>query len=570
MRETQADWSSPTGTVSLFNTSVDLRPGALTQDYKAAFSYGPNQIADLASGSVDTVWRARVVSASLSTSIAISRGSGSDTTFSSEVTLFTFAHNNSGTISEVDLGFGSDGRAVVCAERVDDFGDSKIWLYWFNPFVNDFVFQQFQTGSRSPRIILDNPEDVANSDLLLFYINKSDGSLKYRQQRDQYGTEYSVATPLSLVISGGVSSNNFTFISGSNITLVGTGILEAVNANFSGTFVGSASYATTTGTSSMFVDPEQFSGIFTGSVFGEYTGVFSGTYDDGITITSGSALSGTFYGYMSGNFAYAVTNSVTGVVGRRRVGTFGPYTSSWGVHTGSISGSLLTGSFGPPPTNNLLFASINSGSGWSGSITGSGFVVEYNNGSYTGTPSTFNDTYLEDAVKLKDSRVAVFYSRRNSVTDQWANGRFESILYPFRQDADRVTTDVQFVTGNLRDVLLAYSQTGSLVTDVFVLDTGSINVYSASIRQILRDYFHTGVLVNDVFILNTSSINVYSASVTQKILTHSLLYTDSFISSSIALATGSFTTIVLEHTLFYVDNFVSSSIALVTGSLIVP
>lgn len=568
MRETHADWADPTGTISLFNTSIDLRPGALTQDYKTAFSYGPIQIADLTSGSVDTVWRVRTASASLSTSIAISRGSGSDTSFSSEATLFTFAHNTSGTINELDLGFGSDGRAVVCAERTDDLGEQKIWLYWFNPFVNDFVFQQFQTGSRSPRIILDNPSDVANSDLLLFYISKYDGSLKYRQQRDQYGTEYSVPTPLSLTLSGTAFSSNFTLISGSNVSLQGSGILLAVDSSFSGTFVGSASYATTIGSSSMFVDGEQFSGVFTGSVFGEYTGVFSGTYDDGFSgLISGSALSGTFYGFLSGSFAYDVTNSVSGVVGRTRVGTFGPYTSSWGVVTGTINASLLTGSFNTPPTNNLLYGSV-TGTNWNGSITGSNFVVEFTNGGYTGVPTVFNETYLEDALKLTDSRIAVFYSRRNPDTDQWSVGRFESILYPFKLDADRVVTDVQFVTGNLRDILLAYSHTGTLVTDVFVLDTGSMTIFSASVRDILTNYYHTGVLVNDTFVLDTGSMSIFSASVTTKIVTHSIYGTDVFISSSVSLPTGSFNTIVLEHNFFYIEKFLSSSVALITGSLI--
>lgn len=559
MRETYADWTSPTGTITLQNSSLDLRPGAVTQDYKAAFSYGPIEVGNLISGSINRVWRARAVSASLSSSVIISNEVSGG--FSPESTLFTFVHGVSGTISELDIGFGSDGRPVIAAQRNADDGVPAVWLYWFNPFVANFVFQQFQSQSITPRIILDNPEDIGNSDLLLFYVNRNTGQVYYRQQRDQYGIEYLVPTPVSVNLNGQVISNSITFLSGSAF-LRGVGSGSVTTANMVGQFIGSGSNISGTGTASLSTETST-SLAFTGTINGQYDGVFSGSYNNGFTIVSGSALSGSFFGFLSG--AFSASNSITGVITRTQVGSFGPVVDGWGSFRATASADLLTGSF--VVTGSGFLSGLTQMSSWSGSATGN-FAVEYTNGTISGSTTQFQEIYLEDAVKLRDSRVAVFYSKRNASTDQWEIGRYETVLYPFFGDFDRISTDLSFVTASVREVLLSFLKTGSLVTEQFIFDSTSVSLFSGSIRDVLINYFRTGSLVTEAFIFDSGSISIFSGSVQDVIINHTMSRQDVLTSASIQLVTGSLNTIVLEHTMFFQDTFPSATIALVSGTLI--
>ena len=559
MRETYADWTSPTGTITLQNSSLDLRPGAVTQDYKAAFSYGPTEVGNLISGSINRVWRARAVSASLSSSVVISNEISGG--FSPEAPLFTFVHGTSGTISELDIGFGSDGRPVIAAQRNADSGVPAVWLYWFNPFVANFVFQQFQTQSITPRIILDNPEDIGNSDLLLFYVNRTNGQVYYRQQRDQYGTEYVVPTPGSVNLTGQVTSNSITFLSGSAF-LRGSGSGSVTSANMVGQFIGSGSNISGTGTASLSTETST-SLAFTGTINGQYNGVFSGSYNNGFTVVSGSALSGSFFGFLSG--AFSASNSITGVITRTQIGSFGPITNGWGSFRATASANLLTGSFIVTGSNFLSGQALLSS--WSGSATGN-FAVEYTNGTISGSTTQFQEIYLEDAVKLRDSRIAVFYSKRDALTDQWQIGRYETVLYPFFGDFDRLTTDLSFVTASVREVLLSFIKTGSLVTEQFIFNSASVSIASASIRNVLINYARTGSFATEAFIFNTGSISIFSGSIRDIIINHTMSRQDVFTTASIALTTGSLNTVVLEHNLFFQDVFTTASIALVSGSLI--
>lgn len=91
-------------------------------------------------------------------------------------------------IDEIDVAFEQAGRAVVVAQRTT-LGNQFIWIYWFDPFVNAFVFKNFGPG-RNPRVILDDPFDTTNSDVLIFYVTLDEQRIVYRQQRDRYDIVY--------------------------------------------------------------------------------------------------------------------------------------------------------------------------------------------------------------------------------------------------------------------------------------------------------------------------------------------------------------------------------------------
>lgn len=102
-----------------------------------------------------------------------------------EVPLFRFVGT---AIDEFDAAFEQAGRIVVAAQRTI-LGRQEIWLYWFDPFQNRFVFQFLAVG-RNPRCILDDPLDTTNSDVLVFYVTLDEQRVVYRQQRDRYAVVY--------------------------------------------------------------------------------------------------------------------------------------------------------------------------------------------------------------------------------------------------------------------------------------------------------------------------------------------------------------------------------------------
>lgn len=106
--------------------------------------------------------------------------------------LFTFS---GAPIVESDSAFEQSGRVVFTAERIIN-NQSQIWLYWFDPVLNRFVFQFFAFG-RNPRVLLDNPLNTTDSDVLLFYIRSIDQKIVYRQQRDRYAIERE--TPIAAI-----------------------------------------------------------------------------------------------------------------------------------------------------------------------------------------------------------------------------------------------------------------------------------------------------------------------------------------------------------------------------------
>lgn len=170
-REFQADFE--TGNEVLDGSSTSLRPDAVTFDHLTSFCMGPVAIGDVSEGINAYVWRARVDNAA--GKVWIARENDAGTGFNSETELFSFSGD---PIVESDLAFEQAGRGVLCAERADE-----IWVYWFKPAIADFIFENLGTG-RTPKVVMDNPADTTDSDVLLFYL--ASGGLKCRQQRDNY------------------------------------------------------------------------------------------------------------------------------------------------------------------------------------------------------------------------------------------------------------------------------------------------------------------------------------------------------------------------------------------------
>lgn len=175
-REVTADFVGP----KTANLSLLKRPDALTFDYLTAFTLGPRTIGDTEHGILDRPWYARVDN--VGKRVMIARADDTNTMWEAEVELFSFVGAD---IEEVDFAFEQQSRPVVCAERntgVD--GAKEIWLYWYNPLLPGFEFVMFDSG-RTPRTLLDNPPDLTNSDVQVFYLKTGVG-LVYRQQRDRY------------------------------------------------------------------------------------------------------------------------------------------------------------------------------------------------------------------------------------------------------------------------------------------------------------------------------------------------------------------------------------------------
>lgn len=187
-REFWADFKS--GIEILSGVSIDRRPDAVSLDYLTAFAPGPVALGDNSQGLVARVWRVRADSSR----VYYSRGAQSS--WEKEKILFTYSGP---PIVEIDAAFEQNGRFVVAAERHTGLnGAPEIWIYWFDPQLGGgqggFVFQNFGAG-RTPRVVLDNPLDSANSDVQVFYISDSDDAVVHRQQRDRYGNV--ILTPMT-------------------------------------------------------------------------------------------------------------------------------------------------------------------------------------------------------------------------------------------------------------------------------------------------------------------------------------------------------------------------------------
>jgi hypothetical protein len=157
-REVQADFNTP-GHV---RSGLDLtrRPDAIILDPLVAYSMGPIALGDASAGPQNRPWRARATA----TQVLVSRANDANTAWEAETVLFNYA---GAPIVEMDLAFEQLARAVIAAER-----DGEIWVYWFDPILGDFIFQNFGDG-RTPRCMLDNPADPSDSDVIVFYFSDS-------------------------------------------------------------------------------------------------------------------------------------------------------------------------------------------------------------------------------------------------------------------------------------------------------------------------------------------------------------------------------------------------------------
>ena len=187
MRELQREWDSSgsiaafdfgAGTVtasnistsvSIFSGSLTTRPDSLALDYQTAWAFGPIETGSIVSGALTSSWRIEN-SYSIVTqtgSILLSRENDAGTNWRTALELFEY---NGSPLEEIDLTFDQAGRPAVCAERktiINAATHSIVWLHRF--VVSAFVFSSIATGS-SPRILLDDPIDISESDVLVFYV----------------------------------------------------------------------------------------------------------------------------------------------------------------------------------------------------------------------------------------------------------------------------------------------------------------------------------------------------------------------------------------------------------------
>lgn len=198
--EYQADFQ--TGADLYAGTSSDRRPDAISLDYLTAFCVGPEAVGDASLGLARRAWRVRCVNGGGGGSVYLARSSvtvdetrgGAAGVWEAEVELFAFL---GAAALEADVAFEQAGRAVVCLEReTGAAGAPEVWLYWFDPRVPGFVLESLGAG-RNPRILLDDPESPAESDVLLFYISDPNDRLEMREQGEFYATPH--ATPIENV-----------------------------------------------------------------------------------------------------------------------------------------------------------------------------------------------------------------------------------------------------------------------------------------------------------------------------------------------------------------------------------
>lgn len=176
-RDTYEQFATPDHSVE--RLSLTRRPDAISFDYLQAFTAGPYQIGDPRSGAFDRPWYAREAGGT----VMIARANDDNTAWEAEQVWFTYTGP---LIEEIDIAFDQNGNAVVVGERATGLnGTSEVWQYWYDPTVPGYVLANRGEG-RNPRILLDNPLDTEESDVLVFYLQDSVDAIVYRTQRDRY------------------------------------------------------------------------------------------------------------------------------------------------------------------------------------------------------------------------------------------------------------------------------------------------------------------------------------------------------------------------------------------------
>ena len=175
-------------TGALAGLSATVRPDALVLDPLVAYALGPVAIGDGSQGPTAWAWRVRATA----TQVLLARETVTRDGWEPETVLFTYA---GAPILEVDVAFEQQGNVVVVAQRNTGAGGSPaVWLYFLDATVPGFVFTPIAEG-RTPRCVLDNPQNPADSDVLVAYLDSPADMLRLRQQRDRYLVAYD--TPLT-------------------------------------------------------------------------------------------------------------------------------------------------------------------------------------------------------------------------------------------------------------------------------------------------------------------------------------------------------------------------------------
>lgn len=174
----------------LESSSITLRPDAVSFDYKTAFTLGPTEIGGGAGGFLfEKVWKIRADDNN-NVWYSVEEGVG----WSAEGLLFSFSGSSA---IEIDAAFEQQGRLNVVVQRNTGIDNApEVWLYWFDPILNNFTFQNLGTG-RTPRISLDDWQTLTDSDILVFYVNDTVDRIQYRVQRDRFNIVYN--TPITNV-----------------------------------------------------------------------------------------------------------------------------------------------------------------------------------------------------------------------------------------------------------------------------------------------------------------------------------------------------------------------------------
>lgn len=163
--------------------STHKRPDSISFDYLTDTEIGPIELQDPSQGLLARVWRARVVESKL----LLAKVNDEGTDYVDEIELIDLGFSD---VVEIDLAFTQNGDPVVGIEREPH----QLYIYYFDPTIPAFTVQYFGPG-RNPRVLLDDPFDIPNSDVQVFYISDTENCVVYRQQRDRYQTEY--LTPIN-------------------------------------------------------------------------------------------------------------------------------------------------------------------------------------------------------------------------------------------------------------------------------------------------------------------------------------------------------------------------------------
>jgi hypothetical protein len=176
---------------SVEGASILRRPDAISLDYLTAHTLGPIAVADPSRGLVARVWKAWTPDGF---AVWLAGANGAGDAWTDERLLFTITDGGP-PIVELDMAFEQNGQPVVCLERPTGTGGApEVWIWFFDPTVPGMVLRNFGPG-RTPRALLDRPMEIADSDVLVFYVADHAGRIAYRQQRDRYALEILTPAP---------------------------------------------------------------------------------------------------------------------------------------------------------------------------------------------------------------------------------------------------------------------------------------------------------------------------------------------------------------------------------------